>query len=142
MIQVDLGHKKIGLIFSHPKDSKAKKNKPKRYSLCHIVEIMPGGQFKSLIEGQTKCSAQDNFNKRQGRKLALKRAICQHILNPSRRDVATCKKCGGNYTNYLVLRLCRADREKIWKAYHKRAECGKPTDVVESAGATDFPMEI
>ena len=118
MIQVDLERMKIALIFSHPKDSKAKKNKPKRYTLCNIVEIMPDGRFKPLIEGQTKCSAQDNFDKARGRKLALKRALCQHVFNPKRREV--CRKCGGNYLNYIVLRLTRADRETIWRAYHDR----------------------
>lgn len=115
MIVVDLGRIKLGMAFSHPKQTV----KPfRRITVCKLYDILANGNEQLLVAAETVCSRQDNFCKSTGRKLALGRALCQHIYNYKTK---LCKKCGVVFTAAGVgVKLTKAERELVWAAYWKR----------------------
>ena len=120
MIYTDIGRLKLGIMFTRSKYDKDKPAKT-RTTTCTIVELLDG-KVKELIVGETRCGRSDNFNKEEGRKKALSRAICQHVYNPITKK---CKKCHGKFTSYLMLRLDKTERLLVWQAYFAKAQAPK-----------------
>ena len=121
MIYADTGRLKLGIMFTRSKYDKDKPTKT-RTTVCTIVELLADGKAKELIAGSTRCGKSDNFNKEEGRKKALSRAICQHVYNPTTKR---CKKCHGKFTSFLMLRLNKAERLLVWQAYFTKAQAPK-----------------
>ena len=119
MIYADTGRLKLGIMFTRSKYDKDKPTKT-RTTTCTIVELLDG-KVKELVVGETRCGRSDNFNKEEGRKKALCRAICQHVYNPITKR---CKKCHGKFTSYLML-LNKAERLLVWQAYFAKAQAPK-----------------
>ena len=148
MFHVDLERVKLAIAFSHPKTYKKAafrvcptcNGKPvadavcrtckndvvipapsQRRTHCEIYKIEASGKITPITEGWTACSKYDQFNKEQGRKHALQRALCQHLPNHRHRPV-TCSKCGGRFNSYSysILRLSKGERFKVWEAYFNR----------------------
>lgn len=121
MILVDLERVKLAIAFSHPKVKEAQPRDPVRFTVCEVFELLPGGQAQTRAEARVCCSRQDQFCKEIGRKLALERAICNHVYNIKTRQ---CKKCQMHFvTASSAMRLTKDERQKVWEAYQKR---GKP----------------
>lgn len=126
MITVDLSNRKLAITFSHP-TAKPKnpehgpngkeRRKPGRFTRCEVFEILSGGQLKPLSSGQTACSRADHFRKETGRKLALRRALCNHVMDYKNRR---CRNCGAKISGYAASGLTQKERTQVWRTYFDR----------------------
>ena len=118
MIIVDIGRLQLAIAFTHPKRKDTHPHGPTRHTVCEIFELLSGGQAKAVAEGRVACSCQDQFRKETGRKLALERAICNHVYNVKTQR---CKKCTQRFiSTYSAMRLTKDERQRVWEAYRSR----------------------
>lgn len=150
MITVDLPNRKLAVTFSHPTANPKnpehgpngkERRKPGRFTRCDIFEILAGGQLKPLCSGQTACSRADNFRKETGRKIALQRALCNHVTDYKTR---LCKKCHAKMVSYGTSGLTQKERKQIWETYFNRftkppASAAPPESAPETTEAASIP---
>ena len=90
-----------------------KKTIETRNTFCTIFMLDSDGDGKqvaqALAKGHARCSPLDNFNKEEGRKVALSKAL--KLWFPGVKE---------GVTDDTVINQNRKVREAIWKGYHSR----------------------
>ena len=146
MIRVSLGERLLGIGFEHKTiqevagDDEAftillgrrvKKTIETRNTYCTVYELTPSkekeGKFDAapLATGHARCSPSDNFNKEEGRKVALSKAL--KVIWPGIRELTFKKNViqdreerAAFIIDPAVLLENQRQREEVWKGYHSR----------------------
>ena len=146
MIRIQLGDRLLGLGFEHKSINevigddlefttilgrRVKKTIETRNTYCTIYELTPSkekeGKFDAvpLAKGHARCSPLDNFNKEEGRKVSLSKAL--KVLWPGIRELTFKKNVLQTKAERDAFQIEAAtllenqkQREEVWKGYHSR----------------------
>ena len=124
MIRLEISGHKLGINFAHHK--KDLHPRFQRLTVCTIFNLDGPDKPVTLATGRAACSTLDQFRRDVGRKLALKRALCQHDF-----DGSSCSKCGSHEQHFLE--LSHEARTQLWLGYFDAIASKYPEEPVEDA---------